>query len=138
VFVDVHILASHELSISEGHYVSAQVHRQLHGEIQSITDVTIHVDTEDDESSEHTKALPERSQIEPVLHERWKALPGSDAIKKVMLHYIEGKLYIDIYMPISQASDSRHVNDLVQQYNAALNDLAYIAQVKIFFEALNS
>ena len=46
---DVHIQVAPRLSVSEGHMISQAVEDRMIGKLEAITDVTVHIDPEDDE-----------------------------------------------------------------------------------------
>ncbi|MBF0181003.1 MAG: cation transporter [Magnetococcales bacterium] len=48
IIVDVHVVVPMELSVSEGHQVAERVKMNLLQQVDSITEVIVHVDTEDD------------------------------------------------------------------------------------------
>ncbi|MFI4919528.1 MAG: cation diffusion facilitator family transporter [Legionellales bacterium] len=94
VFIDVHILVSPQISVSEGHYIAQHVHHILVGQIESVKDVTVHVDPEDDEESSPSLHLPNRTVLRDLLlHEVHIDFPQ---ILFWNLHYLAGKISIDI------------------------------------------
>lgn len=94
IFIDVHILVSPFISVSEGHYIAQKVHQTLMKKIDQIKDVTVHVDPEDDELMSPSLCLPNRSIIETALLQKWKNdFPG---IQSWIMHYLDGKILIDI------------------------------------------
>ncbi|AHE67871.1 cation diffusion facilitator family transporter [Legionella oakridgensis] len=96
VFVDVHILVSPFISVSEGHFIAQHVHHQLVDNMEEIKDVTVHVDPEDDEMVCPSLHLPNRHTIEQQFLHAWRQdFPG---IQSWVLHYLDGKLTIDLIM----------------------------------------
>lgn len=93
-FIDVHIQVSPWISVSEGHYIAQHVHNKLMSKIKTIKDVTVHVDPEDDETSDPSLHLPSRSVLEKKLLRNWKK--ECSAIESWLLHYLDGKLTIDL------------------------------------------
>lgn len=87
-YIDVHIVVSPQISVSEGHFVSEQVERKLLA-IEGVMDVTVHVDYEDDEAFEYT--LPSRDEIE-----RWLSSFGV-VPPRLVIHYEESGVILDIY-----------------------------------------
>jgi cation diffusion facilitator family transporter len=104
ILVDVHILVSSYLSVSEGHYIAQHVHKVLMQSIPLIQDVTVHVDPEDDELYPPSVHLPNRTSLE----KKW-LIPLQQAfpiIQSWNLHYIGGQLIIDFYLtPTSEPLD---------------------------------
>ena len=94
VFIDVHILVSPYLSVSEGHFIAQHVHVALMERFEQIKDVTVHVDPEDDETAYPSLQLPTRSTLEEEL-----LLSLRDDYREIqywVLHYLEGKVTIDL------------------------------------------
>lgn len=94
VLIDVHILVSPKISVSEGHYIAQHVHRALVEQIVSVNDVIVHVDPEDDEVCSPSLHLPNRKVIqEQLLSEVHIDFPQ---ILFWNLHYLNGKISLDI------------------------------------------
>jgi hypothetical protein len=117
IYVDVHILVSPYISVSEGHYIAQHVHHVLMSQLEHIKDVTVHVDPEDDEISSPSLDLPNRQAVEQGFVKQWRELyPG---IQSSVLHYIDGTLTIDLFcteeLSQSQALFKQIKTDLCQQ-----------------------
>lgn len=132
IFVDVHIIVDSYISVSEGHHIGEQVHFKLLKEVKNLTDVTVHIDPEDDERSRPSLHLPDRTQIEKTLEKHWHNLPGYNQIKKMQIHYIDGNLYIELYMP-QNAIDTNEQKSLKSMYQNAIKNVADIADLHIYF-----
>lgn len=94
LFVDVHILVSPYISVSEGHYIAQHVHRALTKELPCVKDVTVHVDPEDDEVHCPSLFLPNRKQLEENLILPWKE--NYPTLLEWIIHYLDGKMTIDL------------------------------------------
>jgi len=95
VFIDVHILVSPYISVSEGHYIAQHVHQTLMNKIDNVKDVTVHVDPEDDEVCCPSLHLPNRKAIEKnFIKLIQKSYPE---VESWNFHYLDGKLTIDLY-----------------------------------------
>lgn len=135
VLVDVHILVNPRLSVSEGHHIGQKVHQALETQMESVSDVTVHIDPEDDEIAAPSRDLPGRDQILPLLHQAWQVLPHAKQISDVTFHYLDGKLYIEITIPMKDIDTNVQLDSLNQQYMQALSRLNYVAGVNILFSA---
>lgn len=94
ILIDVHVLVSPKISVSEGHYIAQHVHHALVGQVEQIKDVIVHVDPEDDEASCPSMHLPSRKIIRDLLlNEVHVEFPQ---ILFWNLHYLDGKISIDI------------------------------------------
>ncbi|MBF0264952.1 MAG: cation transporter [Gammaproteobacteria bacterium] len=61
--VDIHIQVFSRISVSEGHRISDEVQQQLTKEIESISQVLVHVDPEDDEDGSPSYLAPLRDEM---------------------------------------------------------------------------
>jgi len=96
IYIDVHILVSQQISVSEGHYIAQHVHQALVKKFDRVKDVTVHVDPEDDEVTCPSFHLPNRRQLEEkILVNLKKHIPE---ILYWNLHYLDGVLKIDIVL----------------------------------------
>ena len=94
IFIDVHILVEPYISVSEGHFIAQHVHVALTDALERVKDVTVHVDPEDDETSCPSLHLPSRSKLEGDLLLKWQQ--EYPEIKNWVLHYLDGKLTVDL------------------------------------------
>jgi cation diffusion facilitator family transporter len=97
--VDVHILVDPKLSVSEGHQIGETVRSRLLAGNDEVTDVTVHIDPEDDELASPCTHLPLRDEILRRLEAQWQQLEGAPQPDKVVLHYLNGKVHVDVYLP---------------------------------------
>jgi cation diffusion facilitator family transporter len=94
VLIDVHVLVSPQISVSEGHYIAQHVHRALVDQIDSVSDVIVHVDPEDDEVCSPSLHLPNRKMLQEELLNKVRI--DFPQILFWNLHYLDGKMTIDI------------------------------------------
>ncbi|HRD69991.1 MAG TPA: cation diffusion facilitator family transporter [Legionella sp.] len=125
VLIDVHILVSPKISVSEGHYIAQHVHHALVEQIDSVKDVIVHVDPEDDEITCPSLHLPSRRVLQTqLLSEVHLDFPQ---ILFWNLHYLNGQMFIDIvcHEGFTQWSE------LHQRVMLALNLQKDIAEVRL-------
>ena len=133
ILVDVHLIVSPYLSVSEGHHVGDHVLKKLYSNIEHVSDVTVHVDSEDDELYSQCAALPLRDALLPQLAAEWKNIPGANHIKNITLHYLAGKISVEIILPLDLLK-SHSAADLEQLYRKCLNSIPALQDIKIRFE----
>ena len=107
--VDVHIQVDPTLSVSEGHRIGEKVRNDLISEIEEVADVTVHIDPEDDEINSPCDHLPLRDELLPRLQRRWQALPAAAAIEEITLHYLDGRIHVELVLPLEWAPDAATV-----------------------------
>lgn len=127
IFVDVHILVDSWLSVSEGHYIAEKVHKNLIKEIENVNDVTVHVDSEDDKVLNQSLELPTRKELFEILKAQ-SGLPWDTYSPQIVLHYLEGKISLDVY-----------AEELKQEYDSSLNtpaaDITILDSVNFYYKA---
>lgn len=133
VTVDVHVLVEPWLSVTEGHMISQTVMDRLLSEVNEISDVTVHVDPEDDEEGAPTRDLPLRQQAIEKLNHCWSSISEAQKIERTILHYQEGKIDIDLYFPLSSFGGEEELDRLRSRLQDRLNGEPDFRKLKIFF-----
>lgn len=131
--LDVHIIVDPHLTVSEGHHIAEHVIWNLKQKIDVLQDVVVHIDAEDDENYSSTSKLPMRINLLPELQRHWQNLPGHDRIINIRMHYLAGKIELDVILPVELAQQ-HSVAQLQSQYSNATNDMVIIASVNLFFQ----
>ncbi len=130
---DVHVQVAPRLSVSEGHQISEAVRYTLIREVDELTDVTVHIDPEDDEIAAPCAELPNSVEVIKDLTECWQralCIP----VENVVMHFLDGKVHLDITLLLKfSGSDKKSVEarDLLM---SALSPLAYIGEIKFCFQ----
>ncbi len=99
-FVDVHIQVPQDVSVSEGHQISEAVRARLLREVEPVSDVTIHIDPEDDLVARPNDALPLRQALLAELRPVWGELGLAEDIRDVRLHYLDGCIRLELVLPL--------------------------------------
>jgi len=131
--VDVHIQVSARLSVSEGHQISEVVRKRLIEGIDEISDVMVHIDPENDEEGQLCCSLPLRREMEKLLRQAWVHVPISNKIEYITLHYLGGKVHVDLSIPLSVCTDSEHAQQIVDSLTQASKDLQDIGEIRVCF-----
>ncbi len=99
---DVHVQVKPRLSVSEGHMISQMVEDLLKEEVDAITDVTVHVDPENDEGGPPCRGLPLRPDVKVMLDRAWADAEGLPDDYQLVLHYLSGRIDIELILPLSE------------------------------------
>lgn len=129
IFCDVHVLVDPQLSVSEGHHIGQEVEHLLTSNFPDIMDVIVHIDTEDDELTNPSRHLPNRSTLQPILQREWKNHIPEKVIKAAIFHYRSGKILIELKLPLSFLDQS----SLLQKLKKIMNSEKFIADIKLFY-----
>ncbi len=132
--VDVHVLVDPRLSVSEGHQIGEMVRRRLMETLETVDDVMVHVDPEDDEECSPCHHLPLRNKVLAQVAERWER--EGVPVEQVILHYLDGKIYLDVFVPMSHVEDLDEARDLARRLARAAEGEAHIGGVHVHFTAL--
>lgn len=137
VLLDLHIQVKPFLSVSEGHYIAQQVHFTLMQQMPEIVDVTIHIDPEDDEVAAPSKFLPDQKKIIQLLRQRWAELPESNAIEKIILHYLSGKITVEVKLPLTILEQGKTARQILNEFQTRIADIEAIEQIELWFGGSN-
>jgi cation diffusion facilitator family transporter len=129
-FADVHIQVPAKISVSEGHQIAESVRKAIVTNIDEITDVTVHTDPEDDAANKPCAHLPLRDEIVGRLRRLWVPLELYTDIDKINLHYLDGQIDIDVYLPVKWAGNPDGVLDKLESLAKSLPE---IRKVSIYF-----
>jgi hypothetical protein len=129
--VDVHIQVDPTLSVSEGHRIGEKVRGELIAEIEEVADVTVHIDPEDDETRSPCDHLPLREELLASLQVHWAELPAAGAIEDITLHYLDGKIHLELVLPLEWAPDRTAAAALAREFQQRAGAVEVIGEVKL-------
>jgi len=133
--VDVHIQVEPYLSVSEGHQISEVVRNTLINQFDEINDVMVHIDPEDDEHSRSDPNLPLRNEVEKILHEAWADEPESVHIKRILLHYLDNEIEVEITFPLKILANIQDSITVNQRFSRITTQGQHISRVIIHYES---
>nr|WP_242463886.1 cation diffusion facilitator family transporter [Halorhodospira halophila] len=131
--IDLHIQVDPRLSVSEGHRVSEAVRRRIIQDIGVVTEVLVHVDHEPPRWDEATAALPLRGVVERDLHAAWSGVEGADTVERVDLHYMEGRLEVELHLPWRPDCDAAGLHRRATRLAEVAEGLAYVSACRVHF-----
>jgi cation diffusion facilitator family transporter len=131
--VDVHIQVDSLLSVSEGHQIGEFVRAKLVREVEEVADVTVHIDSEDDDASILCNALPLRHEVIAQLHDRWRPLLDLTVIRNINLHYLSGRIDVELILPIALIENTEQAQHLVQSLREAIEDIDPLGALQVYF-----
>lgn len=133
-YIDVHIQVPPRLSVSEGHQISESVRHELIRKIDEVSDVTVHIDPEDDEKAAPCKDLPNRQALETTLRECLAGVPEAKKIDNLTIHYLNGKVELIITLPASQLTSIEQMPSIRERISKNLARVDCIRKIDIVFD----
>ncbi len=130
---DVHVQVDPFLSVSEGHIISVSVERVAKKCLKDLSDVTVHIDVEDDEINAPYEALPERAQALGILTKALFNNECDDEISRIQLHYLEGKIHVDFYLPLKCLQSNNSADKILEKLQEAVSKLKGFGKIKVYF-----
>ena len=130
---DVHVQVDPWLSVSEGHRIAEVVQYGLIDRVDVLEDVTVHIDPEDDEAGPSCANLPLREEAEKMLLSHWSEMACFDERIRIVLHYLAGKIDVDLYFPSHCFETSEKAEVLKTVYQDAVKESGVFRTVRIWF-----
>jgi len=131
--VDVHIIVDEDISVSEGHYISELVRTRLVNEVDVVADALVHIDPEDDTHLTPARDLPSRSVVHALLNSRFKDIDAAAHIERITLHYVGGRLRIELLLPLSVLASPDAGIQLAARFRAAVAKEPLIESLDVRF-----
>jgi len=126
--VDAHILVDPRISVSEGHHIAERARKRVL-EQHEVVDVLVHIDPEDDDEAKPSIHLPSRGELIARLQDALQdALPPPD---RIVLHYLNGWVEAEIFLPHSFWSQAEGVAQLQNQLNQFLQSDTIFGVVRL-------
>jgi len=133
LLVEVHVLVDSQVSVSEGHMIGDRVHAHLLNRHESISEVLVHVDPEDDESVRMNTQLPGREEMLHRLSAHWRTMDVDVQVERVNLHYLKGVINVEIVLPLKVARDLEDARRISQQLAEVTKVEEEVGEVEVFF-----
>ncbi len=131
---DVHVLVDPYISVSEGHMISVLVERRLKAGFDEISEVIVHIDSEDDEIRPIYAELPLRSEALQRLEQLCAGIPEFALRRRVVLHYLRGALEVEILLPLTlTAGANTDPEKLARRLRHAVKRDPVFRQARVYF-----
>ncbi|MGB0713627.1 MAG: cation diffusion facilitator family transporter [Gammaproteobacteria bacterium] len=130
---DVHILVNSRVSVSEGHQIAEEVRHALVRDIDELGDVTVHIDPEDDEEAPTCAGLPPRHRVLEDIQQRFRDAGVSLVPAEATLHYLSGRIDVEVNLPLAEIPDRGKAEDLQQTLRDAVRPIGYLGGLDVRF-----
>lgn len=134
VLVDVHVLVSPRISVSEGHFIAETARVAILKANPTVLDVLVHVDPEDDRDYVGVGCtIPVRNELEELIAPVLKGFPEPESI---LFHYLGGRVETEIRF--SEAASAMLPGDAEARINQALKAYPCFSAVRLVTAAHRS
>jgi len=130
---DVHVQVPPRISVSEGHMISQTVEDRLIDKVESITDVTVHIDPEDDEDAPTCRGLPLRADATLALEKAWQAEHAMPTRYELRLHYLSGRIDVELILPLASFGGQSETAGLQDRMRQAAAELPWFGKLDILY-----
>ena len=112
--------------------ISQTVIERLLDSDDEVSDVTVHIDPEDDELAAPCEGLPLLDDAERMVMAAWENIAGIGLRERLLFHYLDGRIDVDVYFPRSVYSDYEEIERLQTGLQEALKPLSQFGKVTIY------
>ena len=137
--VDVHVQVDSRLTVSEGHKVALAVEQAIKDCDLGVSDVTVHIDPEDDELADTSLELPDRENVLAMVAAAWRVAGIHGQPYRVALHYLGGHIHVDLYLPealLAKTALMHQLRDALRQELHGLNGFGRLQFFAVLEEGL--
>ncbi len=133
VLMDVHILVDHEASVTEGHHIAEGVRRKLIRTMDTVQEVLVHVDTEDDDAFESiywaNRGYLEK-QVDPII----ASMKDIQERTHLRVHYHHGKTTLEVFVKMKEGVDPDEANSVIRELKEHLQTIEHVSEVRVFID----
>ncbi|MBF0263618.1 MAG: cation transporter [Magnetococcales bacterium] len=130
IIVDVHVVVPMNLTVSEGHQVAEKVRHALLKNVDAITEVVVHVDTEDDMAAS-VPIFATRQDISAVLRTLLPTEGVIEGVERIYPNYSRSGIHLDLVLKVKAGSGWDALNAEVNRLcDGLLNSNTRIVEVK--------
>ncbi len=133
IVLDIHLQVDPKISVSEGHQIGLAVMSEIKKQVKHVTDMTLHIDAEEDgklaDQLATVNTLPMRDEIRKILHNRWEGTLPQEAVKEILIHYLQGKVHLEVMFTLPAGADHK---SLQTQLKSKLDDLQWLQSIRFW------
>lgn len=131
--VDVHVQVNPHISVSEGHRIAEHIRERLIRDLDEVSDVLVHIDTEDDQNFERGRTLPLRADVEAQIRAALAGLAGAGQVQRVQLHYDADRIGVELHLPLTAVTDAAAAKGLAARLREAALQVPHVTGVAVHF-----
>lgn len=135
--IDVHLQVDGKISVSEGHQISECVRQRLINNFESVDEVLVHIDPENDKIIMANVDLPLRSEMTTLINEAITGIDGSTPAEKITLHYLAGSINVDLTFPTIADTTDENRQRTARKVVETLHQHPNIGNIEIFYHCMH-
>jgi len=131
--LDLHIVVPPRVTVSEAHEIGNAVTRRLRETFPRLSDVTFHIDPEDDSGeTEHSlrPGLPLRGDVEGMLDETWRDVRVWHARVALDLHYLDNQVDVSIF--VNALPPGQSLDEAADELRRAALSLGWVGRLRVW------
>lgn len=127
ILLDVHLVVSPDISVSEGHQIGMHVVERMRESLTDLAQITFHIDAENDEVGTPTSLrLPNRQDIERMIAGHLGETLKHDRLR---LHYLRNKVHLELFVESGRALE---VQQPLEQLHRHLEAQPWFGSLRIW------
>jgi len=140
ILADVHIRVDPKISVSEGHRIGDAVAQQFGHKFQGLSDVVVHIDSEDDDESQPSIGLPLRPSIEKSIALAFESFCATSQDElalspiRIALHYVSGMLTAEIWLPLTNPKNCAFEDDIRRAVSKELKNIVRDFEITLLWK----
>lgn len=139
IIMDTHITVRPTITVSEGHRIGDAVERALHQQFKDLSDITIHIDHEDDALERPGYNLPLRGKVLADIRTSLQVISDEtggislDDFADIKLHYLDGYIQLEIWRDIAATSATIPSQSIEEKIRSQIRKADYINTVEFVY-----
>ena len=122
------------LSNEEEQNLGEVVRQQLIKSIDDVSDVTVHIDPEDDQQVQPAFELPLRSEVAAALRAAWARAVTGVSVKNLTLHYLRGRIDVEVLLALDRFATIEEAQRTASKLADAAKRVPHVGRVAVHFE----
>ncbi|WP_276570136.1 hypothetical protein [Thiocystis violacea] len=112
--------------------ISVLVEQRLKREIPEMTDVTVHIDPENDEAKPSCSPLHAEALARPA--SLWPSIPAANERQRILFHYLGCRIDVEVCFPMTAClRDGSDPEALRDELAAAMREDSVFRELRVYF-----
>ncbi|HET8706865.1 MAG TPA: cation diffusion facilitator family transporter, partial [Pseudomonadales bacterium] len=140
--LDLHLRVDPMLSVSEGHHIGESLALKIRSEFLTISEVSFHVDAEDDlvysplyrGSEVAPRELPPlRGEVVATLRQCWRDVENAPDPQQANLHFLGGRVHVEVFLSVDYYKDGAARAQFEHTLKEKTAHLTWLGQVAVWY-----